>query len=547
MANLNDVLKDPDFWGPETTDDDRKFALSQVDKKFKDYAPAQQDIFLKNQARLKQEEDQRETQRKQAGLQVAQEGEAKQAPQSLFNKYIAQPLNNVVGQGMEALASPFVPIARMAQGESPSAAFTGNEATLGAGGVAKSSRESAASAVVPQEPWQAALYAAGPVAGRLGAAAPALSGVLGRVGTAAALGGLGELAGGDMEQSALSRTLKGAGKAGAVAAIPEAVAGVSGKLARMNITGGRGRVAEEDARQLARGIGELAPEYNVPTPRPGMPFQGKKSGEKLAQFFEGGQAQKISQQAWQREAAQMDADLLSRQTPTWIKDPELEAAYKVIAKAYNKPGLQVAQRVAPDPHMGFKPSQAAEVLALYRDALGVRSPNIKGHITQEGIDNLAAKVAAQLPPDIAQKFIALRANFAKQSAVRELMDKAFAGSSKGGQLKMEEVQKAIEDPELASRLGAGGKKLRDIVMRTKNAPFKSVDQPVNPGQYMPYPSAPGLGIFGARQVVHGGKYVGKPFTAPVGERGALRNLLTAGASKTSKKIKDINQRRQEEE
>jgi hypothetical protein len=526
MADIKTITSDPDFWGPDTTDEQRSFVLSKNDKNFAAADKATQAKLLKSLGDQNRQ-----------GQQIGQKeiGAAEQH-QSLFNQYVAQPLNNVVGRAMEAVTTPLVAGVRMAQGVAPGEAVSQAVGTLGAGGEAKRSREQAAAAVVPQEPWQAALMAAGPLGKVLGGVAPVLNagtklGALARTGLAAGLGAAGEAALGQTGQegdTALRRALKGGAKAGTFSAGVEGVAGLSGLLGRHG-PGATARIAAEDQGKTAKAIGETVPEFA------GAPSKGPQYG----QFFQGGGAKSAAEQAFASRVEPLD-DLVSQQ-PKWIQSGELQKAYNTVVKTYKgKPGADaLLNDIAPDPKLGFLPSQAAKIMARYREAIvGSGNERMSGHIAQEMVDEVLKDVIRNMPSDVAQKFLQAREGFAAASSVRDLMDKGFQRTQKGYILDIRGPQTEIENPEVTRRLPDAGAKIREAVMRGKNTPPGSVDvMPKNSG-YVPFPSVHGAEAAAVKYGTHGRKFVGqKPLTASPGERGTLKALLGSAASVVSKKTK----------
>lgn len=520
--NVQELTADPDFWAPDTTDADRSFALSKVDKKFAAADPTTQAKLLKSLGDQNRQ-----------GQQVAQKEMAgAEQNQSIFNKYIAQPLNNIVGMGMEAASSGAIPFARMAQGEPMKQAFDlrGITDTIGAGGVAQQTREQAAMPVVPQEPWQAALLATGPLGKALAPAVPALgaatkTGMAARSLLAGGLGAAGEAALGDQSQSVGQRALLGGLKAGAMQGGMEAIGGLSSFLDR-HLPGAKARINAEDVGRVQEAAGKTAPELALPK---------GTSPANVGQFYEGNGAKVAAEQAFANKVEPLD-DIVS-QNPKWIHSQELYKAWRTLVKQYkDKPGgTDLLLDIAPDPVKGFLPSQAAKILARTREALvGGGNERMSGHMAQEMVDNVLMDVIRNMPADQAKVFLQAREGFASAAAVRELFGGAFKPGNKGWQLDMRGPQQAIEGADITRRLPEGGKTLREALMRGKGAPPGSADVYPGEGQYMPYPSAKGVGVFAGRKIFHGNKYVGqKPLSTPPGKTakaGALGALLTGKAS-----------------
>ncbi len=546
MADIKTITSDPDFWAPDTTDEQRSFVLSKNDKNFAAADKATQAKLLKSLSDNNRQ-----------GAQIGQkEIGASEQNQSWFNRTIAQPLNNVVGQAIETATQPLVSAARYAQGEPLGAQTTQVPGTgqsytregalaggpVGAGGVAKTSREQTAAAVVPQEPWQAALYAAGPAGKALGGVAPVLGattklGSLARIGLGAGLGAAGEAAMGATSNpegpGALSRALQGGAKAGAMSAVPEAVAGLSGLIGR-HAPGATARIAAEDQGRTAKAVGETVPEFAGANPK----------GPAYGQYFQGGKAASDAEAAFARRVEPLD-DVVSQwgnQSGKWIKSDELKKAYGVVEKMYrDKPGGEAFLKdIQPDPYMGFLPSQAAKILARYREAVvGSGNERMSGHIAQGLVDEVLQDVVRSMPAGAGEAFLKAREGFAAASSVRDVMDKAFQRTQKGYIFDPRGPQTAIEEAGNTRRLPEAGAKIREAVMRGKNTPPGSIDVMAKNSGYVPFPSVHGLEAAAVKYGTHGRKFVGqKPLTAPVSERGALGAMLGSQASSATKAVRD---------
>lgn len=163
----------------------------------------------------------------------------------------AQPATAAVGRVLEAAATPFVPLARMAQGEGMRAAYSDPFGTLGAGGAAQQSREQAAKVVVPQTPLQAGIMAGTLAAGPVSRAVPALSGLAQYPALTRILGGtLGGAAGGAVEQPTLASAGRGAAIGAGTTAAGELI-GKAGEWAARVAPGGKAAANEEAARRFA--------------------------------------------------------------------------------------------------------------------------------------------------------------------------------------------------------------------------------------------------------------------------------------------------------
>ncbi len=531
MADIKTITSDPDFWAPDTTDEQRSFVLSKNDKNFAAADKATQAKLLKSlgdQNRQGQQIAQKET-------QTAEQG------QSWWNQNIAQPLNNIVGRGLETATTPLVAGVRMAQGVPMGQAVQQAIGTEGAGGVAKQTREQAAAPIVPQEPWQAALMAAGPAGKALGGVAPVLQagtkmGSLARIGLGAGLGAAGEAAMGQTGaegETALQRALAGGTKAGLASGAVEAVSGLSGLLGRHG-PGAERRIAAEDQGKTAEAIGQTVPEF----------AGANRKGPEYGKFFQEGGAKSAAEAAFSKKVEPLD-DMVAQwgnQSGKWIKSPELDKAVKMLQGVYkNKPGFaDIMQDIQPDPHMGYLPTQAAKILARTREALvGAGNERMSGHMAQEAVDNILQDVIRNMPADAAQKFLQAREGFAAASSVRDLMEKGFQRGNKGYMFDIRGPQTGIDNPDITRRLPDAGKAIREAVMRGKSAAPGSVDvMPKNSG-YVPFPSLHGIEAAAVKYGTHGRKFVGtKPLTATAGQRGALGTLLGSGASTVSKAAKE---------
>lgn len=540
MADTKQVLTDPDFWAEGVTHEDRAFALGNVDKNFGSKSREEQFKFLDNLQKTRMDQQAREQkeaqERQQAGMA------AKQEQGSWWNQNIAQPLNNIVGRGLEQVGNVGVPIARMAQGEPLSQALDprGIVDTMGAGGEAKRAREQSASAIVPQEPWQAALMAAGPVAKAAGGAVPALGAVLkgsraARIALPAGLAAAGEATMGQPDDSPLWAATKGALKAGAAATGVEALSGLSGWLGRIPLFGGGMRMAKADTGDVVGAVRKVVPDLNPPS----------KPAEAGKYFNEGG-AKAAAETAFATKATKLDTAMANE--PQWIQSQELGKAYTRIVKTYGKQpgGVEMLQGLKPDPGKGWKPSQAARIIALARETLiGAGGETMKKHTADEMVDNLVADVARNMPSKYSAQFAKMREDFRKASAVRDLFEGAFKPSDKGYLPDMRVLQKGVTDPDIARRLSAQDVgTLRRAATRTnpgqKPVPPGSQDYYPGESQYLPYPSAPGLGIYILRKLVHGNRFIGnKPLTAPAWQRFAGQAAQGSQASSVGKKIKEM--------
>lgn len=529
-----DLLADPRFY--DVAPEKQKYLMGQYDEKFKNSPQAVQDEFLKSQTKRYQDG------LKQAGKVQQESAQAGQEHQSWFNQNIAQPLNNIVGRGMEALASPAVPIARLAQGEGMRS-FVGNEETLGAGGAAKRTREKAASGVVPQEPWQAALMAAPVVGKAIGAAAPAIGadlqamnagGRAARVGLSGLLAGAGEAAMGDQSQTVGQRAGAGALKGMLGQAVPETVAGLSGMASRVPLFGGTQRVAEEQARKAGQTVGEIAPE-----------MAGKRNSAQLGQFFQEGGAKAATQNAFESKMTELD-NLVKSGAEPYIKSQELQDVYRKLAKFYkNKPGFSDQLIDLAPGTQGFMPSQAAKLLGRYREMLQVGNDKMSGHMAQEAIDAILADAAQGSSSNIAKAMLDARQSFARGSALQDVMEKAFpenAVGAKGYRLDQRALQRASRDPEVLRRLTPEeAAKLKDLAVRGSKVPG-AVDRYPGESQYLPYPSKPGVMIYALRKLVHGNKYVGeKPLTATGAQAAKAGQKVGQLLGPAIKNYRDLNE------
>lgn len=521
MANLNDVLQDPDFWGPETTDDDRKWTLGKVDKKFGAYGPAEQDRFLKNLAKTRSEQQQKEAKEHEAKAQVVL---PKVENQQTMYELVVAPITAAVGLGLEQVGNVGVPLARMLQGEGLAESLNprGIVETMGAGGKAAEARKQAAGAVVPQTPWQAGAMGVqlipgmGSVGtmGRIGAsagAAGALQGLLGKTG----------LVEGGTPGQAAGEAVSGALKGGATQAAGEVVGKALGGVQRIPGTGRSKRISEADYSRVQKTVGEIAPEYAG---------AGRKAAEGGV-FYKGTHgAKEAAEQAFGGKLAQLEAELVKTQGHPYVNAPELVDAYKKLAAlAKREPGLgkQIAD-LAPNGNLGFLPQQAAKIISLTGERLGGGQTGL-GHLKNAAMDDLVAAVEAALPAG--QGILtAARSGFARSRGLEELMAPAFK-AKKGYGFDIRKLQEALsENPDLINRLGEPElKKL--LAAATRGASTKPGFADVTLGQNVsiPYPSWQGAAVAALRNLLTKSKHVGElPGTAPQWLK-QLLGVATTGA------------------
>lgn len=531
MANLNDALKDPDFWGPETTDDDRKWVLGKVDKNFRGYTPAQQDVFLKNLAKSRQDEQAREQQdQQQRAMAVAPKV---QEQQTWFQRAVA-PVTDVAGRAVEMATQPLVTAARYAQGEPLAAQTTqvpgtGKSITregalaggpIGAGGVAGQTRQQVASNLVPQSPWQAGAVASQFIPG-VGQA-----GSLARIGAAAGgagllqglLGAKGLVEGGTPTQ-ALQEGAVGAAKGGATQMVGEGVGKLLGAGARH--TPGLGKAVNNyEARQVQKGAAELAPELSG---------AGKTAAD-IGEFYKQGGAQKATSDAFRAKLSELENSLINAQGHPYIDTPELRVAFRQIVKSSDPVAANQVKEMAPTA-FGFTPDQVSKIVAMTRQRMSTGEGTAL-HMKDAAVDDLVASIEKSLPASLQGRYSAARGSVAKSSALQELMSAAFQPGPKGYKLDMPKLQEAVSnDPDLIKRLTKEGfGDLVQVITRGKTRQAGFADQPAGNWNFVPV-SSTGVKATLLKHLLQRYRYVGeKPLTAPPGVKAGLgvATTLTAG-------------------
>lgn len=532
--NLNDALNHPDFWAPDTTDDDRKFALSQADKTFASKPPSEQDSILANFAKTRQKSQAREQQDRQ---QREQNYAPKVQQQQTWFQSAVAPLTEAVGRGVEMATNPLVTAARYAQGEPLAAQTTEVPGTgmsytregalaggpVGAGGVAGQTRTRVASNIVPQSPWQAGAIGAQFIPG-VGQA-----GTLARVGAAA--GGAGLLQGllgekGLAEGGSLGEAGKEAGigmvKGGATQAAGETLGKFMGVGARH--TPGLGTaVNNAEARKVAKGAAELSPE---------LAGAGRTSAD-IGTFYKMGGAEEAIGNQFKNKLGALERELTDIQGHPYIDTNELRVAYKAIAKGADPVAKAEVDKLAPTP-FGFTPEQVAEIVSLTRERM-TKGEGTSLLFRHNSVKNLVSSIEASLPPSAQGIFSAGRAAVAKGSAIQELLASAFKPSNKGYQIDMPKLQTAIsESPELANRLTQQG--FGDLVQAvTRGATRKPgfADQPAGNWNFVPV-SSTGVKATLLKHLLQRYRYVGqKPLTVPPGAKAGMGVAATQYAGSKS--------------
>lgn len=498
MANsMGDIIKDPDFWGPETTDDTRKAVLNTVPEFKQNYTAGQADIFLKNQRKAYDESQKREAGLKQQGAQDAQMGVQKQ--QTMWEKAVA-PITNAVGMGMEYMTEPLVAGARLAQGEGMQALTT--PIPRGAGGVAGQSRRQMAGAVVPQTPWQAGamgvqfvpgMSAAGPMA-RVAGSMVAGGGLQGL------LGGKGLLEGGSLEEAG-KEAAGGVLKSGAAQASGEGVGKLLGGATRIPGTGRKGRIAQEDYKNVQKTVGEIAPELS-------------RAGKTAAQdgtFYKGTKgAEEASLGAYTAKMHHLEGELNRATNSPYIKSPDLGAAFGHLQKRLGKNSVYVDQLQALKPNQGgFLPEQAKEILSLLRDTMKLDN-TATGKFNQDALNNLVQKIEATLPASARGLFTAAREESGQSIALQELLGPAFS-TGKGYAFDIRKLQEALSNnPDLINRIKLPElQKLFAVATRGASKGPGWADKMPGTNVSVPYPSWQGGAVATLRNLLQSGKHVGE--------------------------------------
>lgn len=523
MAKLDEVLKHPDFWGAETTDEDRKYVLNKVPEFKANYNPAQADIFLKNQRKVYDDNQRREqeaAQKRTMGVDQLRAQSAPTPPQTMWQKAVA-PVTAAVGRGVEELTKPLVPLARMIGGESPSAALEGyaEGGFQGAGGKAKESRNQAAGAIVPQTPWQAGAIGAQFVPG-VGAAG-AMGRVAGSMVGAGALQGLlgekGVVEGGsasDVAREAAGGLLKG----GATQAAGEVAGKALGGAYRMPFTGRKARIANADSAAVQKAVGEVAPEFAG---------AGKNAAEAGA-FFKGTHgATEAASGAFKGKLSALEAELNQVQGHPYINTPELVQAYRQVLKSVGKDPVLGPQMsaLAPSPQ-GFLPEQAAKIVSLTGQRLGANTTGL-GHLKDQAMDDLVAAIERSLPQSAQGMLSAARGGYARAMGLQELLAPTYT-AGKGYAFDIRKLQQALsEDPSLLNRLGKSElEKLFAAATRGASKGPGWADKPQG-NISIPYPSQQGAMVAALRNLMTSGRHIGElPGTLSQG----LKQLLGMGAT-----------------
>lgn len=532
MPNLNDVVKDPDFWGDQTSDADRKWTLSQVDKKFAGYGEAEQDRFIKNLNDNRQRNQQmQDKQHEERAAQVLPKIQESQQKKTMWEQAVA-PLTQAVGRGVEVATEPLVGLSRMMNGEGASAAF-GPE-TFSASHPPTANQ--VASNVVPQSPWQAGAMGAQFIPG-LGAAGSAA-----RLGPAATRVGAAALGGGALQgllgsegllegnTNAVGEALTGAAKGGATQAAGEGIGKLLGGATRIPGTGRAARIERGDSRNIQKAIGDIAPE---------LAGQGK-SVAKAGEFFTGTQgAKQAAGGAYEQGINKLEQELVRTTGSPYINTPELVDAFKRLAAlAKNEPGLSgQIQQLAPNGTAGFLPSQVAKIVSLTGERLKAGQTGM-GHLKDAAMDDLVQSVENSVPAGAKGILTATRAGYAKSAGLRELLKSAYTPGRKGYQFDMRKVQQALStNPDLANRLSPS--ELQQLMSAaTRGASNKPGLMDLGAGNIANVPGSPSkfsLAAAALRNLLRSGKHVGElPGTLPQGAKAGLGVATTATAGRKSR-------------
>jgi hypothetical protein len=499
-SNLGELFSDEDFQksSPET----QRWAAQQVDKTFASSDQATQDKLLDGFNKKQQTMDR--------NVPKVQENIGR----SLFNQ-ARDAATHYVANSLETLTAPAVPLARMAQGESPGAAFSQpfrpvTETTPGAGAV------EAARNIVPQSPWQVGALAAGGLAGKVLPAAGALTRVLA---AGAGGGGAEALTGGNPVGGAAAGM--GAQTAG------EVIPGLTGFLRRHVGRAGQ-NVADLEAGNVARAAAGASPT-----------FEGAlKPQSTLSSMLGGaapGQAQRLGQFAvheapgaahteFQNALGQLDSALSVRGIR--INTPELQQAYQyAVRDLRRKPGMGgVLADLAPA-HGGWDADQAAQILTKVREGIVGRNPGdttLGKRQAQTAVENIMDSIEQSLPKDLQGILKGARGNYARNMGLQEILEGGMKESPHGYRPDMKQIQQAASDPEAARRMPNEIGALRQALSRGASSAPGYADMGSRGVPLIPA-SPTGLKFGLLRQLLTGGHaYAGaKPFTPGVPVRRAV--------------------------
>lgn len=517
----SDALGDPDFQQskPETQRD----ILRKLDKAGWGTKPDQEiDAFIKKV----QPSWQRDAQQ---AATVAQEQQV-QPPSSdkmtTFSK-IVKPITSAVGQGMEALTQPLVPLARMLNGEGIVDAYSPeSHMSIGHGGRAAQTRETAAAGVVPQTPWQAgamasqmipgvgAMGAAGRVAGAA-AGAGALQGLLGEKGLAEG-GGIE-----DAQKEALLGGAKGAGT--------QVVGNILGKLAggayRAPFTGRGERIANADAQNVLKTAESISPAFKG---------AGKNTSE-AGTFIKGTPSVENAAGAnMDKTLTALESGLLASTGKPYVSSALLTDAYKDILKSQMAKKLVHQDTMAglrPNANGEFLPSQARDILKILREQMAL-NPDAAGHRNQEVLNRIVQQIEGGIPAAYKGLFTKSQGDYAKAMGLQEMLAQAFAPSGTGFKFSMKDLQTALASaPKLAEQLGPDNlaKLLRTASRGLSDKPG-FVDKAAG-NVSVPYPTVTGATVAALRNMLTRGKYIGQlPGTVPNAARAGLGVAATGAAS-----------------
>lgn len=530
MPNLNDVLKDPDFWGDQTTDEDRKTVLSHVDKKFSSMGTDEKDRFLANLAATRQRQQKMDAEAHEARAQeVMPKIQNQEAKKTAFEQFVA-PATNAVGAGIEAATSPLVGLARMIKGEGAGAAFGPETFTASHPETANQ----VASGIVPQSPWQAGAMAAqfipgigaasraarlAPAVGRVAASGIGAAGLQGLLGTEGLLEGNTNPVG-----EAVSGGLKGAATQAAGEQVGKLLGGANRAIRGRNTVISKGDVA-----RVQGTVGGIVPEFAA----------AGKGPQQVGTFYTGGQgAEQAAGGAFKKGMDALEQKLVQETGQPYIDTPGLRNTYTQLARAVKNEPLLVPQiaKLSPGPG-GFLPSQAAEIVALARQHMNI-NPTAMGKVKQTGMDELVQEIEQALPRGAKGMFSSVRDAFAKAKGIQELMSPAFRPGKKGYQFDIARLQKDLsENPDLANRFAPGElEKLISAATRGASTKPGFMDIPAGKNTSVPYPSKQGVMVASLRNLLSTGRHIGElPGTLPKGAKAGLGVAATATAGQKKRK------------
>jgi len=444
---LKDALEHPDYWGPETTDEDRLYAMRNADKTFAEKSLAEQQVFLKNLTKTR-DTNQRRKQEEQS--QRAQEGQqAQQANASWFQRNVAAPLAAVRDTATAAVKAPFDLAGKL---DVASGIKTPEQAA--------SRSEAYSKFLVPQTATElgiaAGTLAAGPAVrplanmlkGNLSRAIPAAA----RVAGATAGGAAGGAVGSD-DESAAGGALQGllAGSVG------EGVSYGVGKVLR-SAPGAAKAIAKKDAARVGETVENIS-----------EPLRGKRTAEGLNQLAAGEGNELLSRDFGQRIHG--IAREIQRTAPGGtINVPTMGGAVPFRAAVDELTKLNAAAKW-PDPTNPTASGQAARRLASkLKTEIG---DALRDHDLQTGAYNTTASLEG--------RWLAARDTFRQGRALTDFLNRAgaYVGEGSGMSLDVTKLQAALRDPKIAAKLERrlGTHDFKTLVAAvTRGAPVGSQDK-----------------------------------------------------------------------